>query len=134
MKTRYTTLQRILKVEHYEWSWGLVSTGFITYSMQKSRLIHAAQNVWEPYYLHTDPPLLHLISPLIYVYLGNTKNIVPTILKKEEFLNLTLIIDGLWFSAMILRVKMCEFQQICFAWLLIFWILILSEFTNQGHK
>ena len=46
---------------------------FIKYSKQKSCLIHAAKNVWGHIILRSDPPLLHLISPLISVYLGNIK-------------------------------------------------------------
>ena len=38
-----------------------------------------------PYYLHTDPPSLHLISPLIYVYLGNTKNSIVATKKGRIF-------------------------------------------------
>ena len=46
---------------------------FIKYSKQKSCLIHAAKNVWGHIISRGDPPLLHLISPLISVYLGNIK-------------------------------------------------------------
>ena len=46
---------------------------FIKYSKQKSCLIHAAKNVWGHIISRSDPPSLHLISPLISVYLGNIK-------------------------------------------------------------
>ena len=90
---------------------------FIKYSKQKSCLIHAAKNVWGHIISRGDPPLLHLISPLISVYLGNIKmdlNITSFLHRssfvviQSEALAFSLVIV-LYYHNLYNRVLVCKF-------------------------